>query len=247
MTPTAAAAFLRAQADALLASDEHIELTLQVRTLGSQVAMTPTERSARRRALERLGERAENSTVSTDDAKPPLTLPSEHQELGSLEIEAENREKSGEKPAITHPVSTGAREAAAPEAAIERAENETARDVVLPPGRTRKQRSRRGPLWHFVPEGWAPKDSHRTLALGLLVDVEREAAAFRDHEFNPPRSDPDKAFSGWLRRSADYRRNGGPRGGGGSSALVERSLRIMNEEKANGAAPPPAKVRGIFG
>jgi hypothetical protein len=104
--------------------------------------------------------------------------------------------------------------------------------LVQPPGRTSRAQ-RRGSLWHFVPDDWTIKDSHRTLALGLLLDVEAQAQMFREHEFSPPRSDADRAFSGWLRRAPEFMRRTGS--AGAVHPLVERSMRIINGSKINGA------------
>ncbi len=92
-----------------------------------------------------------------------------------------------------------------------------------------KGKSKRGDLWHFVPEDWEIKPAHRTLALGLLLDVEAEAAKFRDHEFKNGRSDADRAFSGWLRRSRDF---AGPAGARGASPPRNESEAIL--ERARG-------------
>lgn len=58
---------------------------------------------------------------------------------------------------------------------------------------------KRGPLSHFVPSEWSPKQTHRDehKALGAAW-FERELKKFRCWEFKTPRSDWDRAFSNWL-------------------------------------------------
>ena len=65
--------------------------------------------------------------------------------------------------------------------------------------------------WTRVPDGWAPSEAHRALATELGVGIDRELAAFRDHEFGRPKSDADAAFRAWLRRASEYRRGNGQR------------------------------------
>jgi len=72
-----------------------------------------------------------------------------------------------------------------------------------------KSRKRR---WRFVPKSWKPTDRHRELAAELGVDLEAQAEMFRSHEFATPKSDGNRAFSNWLRRSADYSRGRGNSG-----------------------------------
>ena len=55
--------------------------------------------------------------------------------------------------------------------------------------------------WRFVPKGWEPNDAHRQLAQTLGLDLNGEAAKYRDHEFKDPKSDPDRTFSNWLRNA----------------------------------------------
>lgn len=56
----------------------------------------------------------------------------------------------------------------------------------------------------FVPEDWAPNDGHYELANRLRVNLERELLSFRAHEFKTPKTDFDRAFTGWLTRSAQF-------------------------------------------
>ncbi len=56
----------------------------------------------------------------------------------------------------------------------------------------------------FVPEDWAPSDGHYELANRLRVNLERELLSFRAHEFKTPKTDFDRAFTGWLTRSAQF-------------------------------------------
>lgn len=53
--------------------------------------------------------------------------------------------------------------------------------------------------WRFAPDDWSPTEAHRSLGRKLGVDFEDAEATFRAHEFQPPKSDPGRAFSNWLR------------------------------------------------
>lgn len=66
----------------------------------------------------------------------------------------------------------------------------------------RKRRAPEEPL----PDGWAPDDTHRSLAVEQGVDCDHEAAKFRDHAAANDRRqrDWDAAFRTWLRRARDY-------------------------------------------
>ena len=79
--------------------------------------------------------------------------------------------------------------------------------VPSKPKASSKPRKRRA-TWRFVPEDWYPTDRHRELAKELGANLDLEAAKFRDHEFAQPRSDANRAFSNWLRRSTDRRQPG---------------------------------------
>lgn len=68
----------------------------------------------------------------------------------------------------------------------------------------KKTKPRRGPLWHFVPEGWEPKDSHRSKARELGVSLDAELEKFRNHEFKAAKSDADRAFNTWLTTAANW-------------------------------------------
>lgn len=70
----------------------------------------------------------------------------------------------------------------------------------------------RSARWKFCPEEWRPKQGHADLAAELHVDMVAEEAAFRVHEFKDPKSDADKAFYGWIRRTASHFRNGNGNG-----------------------------------
>jgi hypothetical protein len=115
---------------------------------------------------------------------PPDPL-SEINNGSGLEDADQSESGSGIKLATTFLVSPGAREVG----------------IVLPPGRTRKKAARAA-TWRRVPSDWIIKPDHRSLAEALAVDVEFEAAAFRDHEFQRPRSDADATFRNWLREAS---------------------------------------------
>lgn len=60
----------------------------------------------------------------------------------------------------------------------------------------------------LVPEAWAP--SAKVLSdladLGFVSgEIERELSTFRDHEFRDPKSDFDRAFRTWMKRSRIFR------------------------------------------
>lgn len=42
------------------------------------------------------------------------------------------------------------------------------------------------------------------------VDIDRETECFRDHEFRDPHSDWNAVWRQWMRRSPEFKRNGGP-------------------------------------
>lgn len=73
------------------------------------------------------------------------------------------------------------------------------------PTRPKVKSERRAPEKQ-LPDDWQPNDDHRTLAADQAVDVEHEAAKFRDHAAANDRRqrDWDAAFRTWLRRAADY-------------------------------------------
>jgi hypothetical protein len=103
--------------------------------------------------------------------------------------------------------------------------------VFVRGGRAPKQKVGR---WRRVPPDWEVKPQHRTMALGLLVDVAIEEAAFRDHEFFRPKLDADATFRNWIREAAKRPR---PRGlsGAHTNPLVERARRIAEAEKKGAA------------
>lgn len=79
-------------------------------------------------------------------------------------------------------------------------------------GETKKKaRSTKG--WKDVPADWEPNDLHRALAKAEGLDFDRQLALFRDHRFEKPKTDADKAFNTWLRRANEFagRRNTAPK------------------------------------
>jgi hypothetical protein len=58
--------------------------------------------------------------------------------------------------------------------------------------------------WRRVPADWAPNAEHERLAKDLRVDLPKQLAIFRDHEFRSPRSDPNAAFRTWIRKSVEF-------------------------------------------
>lgn len=159
---------------------------------------------------------------------PPDPLSDRNTGSGSKEAEGGAESGSGIKQDTTHLVSAGARESAALVLVAASAPIE-----FLPPGRTRKSSKRVG-SWRRVPADWFVKDDHRSMAIGLLVDVEFEAAAFRDHEFQRPRTDADATFRNWLReasRRPRSRSQGAAPVTNAGSALLSRVQRMAQGEK----------------
>lgn len=66
---------------------------------------------------------------------------------------------------------------------------------------------RRGALSHLVPESWQPNHNHRAMAEGFgwsHVRFDAEVQDFRDYEFKTPRSEWDRVFNRWIRKSASF-------------------------------------------
>lgn len=71
--------------------------------------------------------------------------------------------------------------------------------------RTNQRATPRG--WTRVPDDWTgPTPKHREMVAGSGVDVDGEAAKFRDHDFAKPKKDPDRTFSNWLRQAIEWDR-----------------------------------------
>lgn len=86
----------------------------------------------------------------------------------------------------------------------------------------------RGAAKRRLPADWTPSEQHAALAISLRVDMEREAAKFRDHfvAHGKPLADWDAAFRNWLRKSVEF-------------APTER------RQTASGPKPPPLKLLGV--
>jgi hypothetical protein len=67
--------------------------------------------------------------------------------------------------------------------------------------------------WRYCPAEWTPTPGHLALATELHVNIADEEAKFRDHEFDKPKSDPDRVFSNWIRTASKYSTNGNGNGG----------------------------------
>jgi hypothetical protein len=63
----------------------------------------------------------------------------------------------------------------------------------------------------FVPDSFQPNESHHAKARELGVMLDRELQSFRCHEFRVPKTDWNRAFHGWLARSAQYGTSSGAR------------------------------------
>ncbi len=60
------------------------------------------------------------------------------------------------------------------------------------------------PRWRNVADAypeWQPTEYHGKLALKYGKDLRVEAARYRDHDFAVAKSDPDRTFNNWLRRT----------------------------------------------
>lgn len=58
--------------------------------------------------------------------------------------------------------------------------------------------------WRCVADAhpdWQPNELHAKLALKYAKDLRVEAAKFRDYEFAVHKTDPDRTFNNWLRRT----------------------------------------------
>lgn len=55
--------------------------------------------------------------------------------------------------------------------------------------------------WKRVPADWQPTEAHQKLANELSVDLETQAAKYRDYDFARYRTDPDRTFNNWLREA----------------------------------------------
>lgn len=235
VSPEAAAAFFRAQADAVLAAGEAVSVRLEIRPIDAPTPpLTGAERVARVRARGRL-QRYENVTDTATDAETP-SLP--HSPSLAAQKDGSEQKKAEKKPEDQKdiPGTTGARGVTGSECNGNGGGLVTVTHAIVQPrGRTQKA-ERRKRLAHFVPEDWTIKPRHRTAALGLLLDVEAQAAQFRAYEFGNARSDWDRAFDGWLRRAPEFTRRAVANGGRKTDLqqIMERAARIQ-AEGANGA------------
>lgn len=103
---------------------------------------------------------------------------------------------------------SSAEDQSTPAVPLETKRNETKRERGTP---ARRQAPR-----IELPETWEPGAEHRKLASELKLDVDREAAKFRDHAAGSGRKQArwPAAFSLWLRRSSEYAATtGSPRNG----------------------------------
>lgn len=80
----------------------------------------------------------------------------------------------------------------------------------LPVAKPEKPKAPRPKAERFVPETWQPNDAHQAKATELGVLLRREVDSFRSHEFKVPKTDWDRAFHGWLTRSAQFGTSSGP-------------------------------------
>jgi hypothetical protein len=69
----------------------------------------------------------------------------------------------------------------------------------LPPEPEEKSSPVRKLAW-FVPDDWAPKDTHRVRCQELRFGLDELVAGFRRHEFNRQYSDWDRRFEAWIEK-----------------------------------------------
>jgi uncharacterized protein YdaU (DUF1376 family) len=91
--------------------------------------------------------------------------------------------------------------------------------------------------WKIVPDEWQPNDGHRKLAKELGVDLAKQVALFRDHEFQRAKTDADRTFNTWLRRASEFTptSNRAP-SGSEASRFTAGTERKHYQQHANGAA-----------
>jgi hypothetical protein len=76
-----------------------------------------------------------------------------------------------------------------------------------PPAKPARKRKEKPPAWTVVPESWpGPNPAHRKYAADHRLDLNAQVALFRAHEWpaNKAKTDPDRAFTGWLIRAAQW-------------------------------------------
>jgi hypothetical protein len=73
--------------------------------------------------------------------------------------------------------------------------------------KAKPKKPKRGPLDHFVPDGWAvaPELAEWARFTHPGVDLYLETKKFRSHEFAKPRSDWNRAWQNWIRRADEQR------------------------------------------
>lgn len=128
--------------------------------------------------------------------EPPVTL------VPPVSIRADTSDAGTTPPVV--PMATAQVPPVPPEA--EGSEAEKKAEEVAPAPLSASRRKRRGPLWHFVPPDWEPKDSHRReqRERGWPDEFfQRVLKSFRNHEFAQPKSDPDRTFTVWMTREKD--------------------------------------------
>jgi hypothetical protein len=69
------------------------------------------------------------------------------------------------------------------------------------PAEASRPASRQPKRWRKIPADWMPQDELRLLAATRGVDFDEEIAKLRDHEFQPPREDPDATARNWIRNA----------------------------------------------
>ena len=100
----------------------------------------------------------------------------------------------------------------------------------------KKRARKRRELWHVVPETWAMSEKTKAKTMSLLGrQFEIELEKFKDWEFTVAKSDPDRAWRNWARRSASGQM--APRG-----ALAPRG----GPERADNGWRPDQRHRGLL-
>jgi hypothetical protein len=142
-----------------------------------------------------------NAAVSNRDVERSVTALEKNRE------EKTREEKEGE--ASTEVATPSAADAAPPLAAPVLRPTEQALEAkrtAQPEAHAVAKRSRRGPLWHRVPDSWSPDEKTEAMTRAWLgVNHDTELQKFRDWEFKDPKSDADAAWRSWARRTTDVK------------------------------------------
>lgn len=217
MSPEQAAAFLRSQADAVLAAAVSVSVRLELRSLDSSaLSLSSTERGQRKRARDRL----ENATKRNGGDAVPLELPSDRNGETPDELSVGKASELQKNPDQNQGLSESTGACARGETGANETQRSSARvasNVVTG--------TRAGSSWRCFPLDYVPDDAMRSFAASLNVDLDAELAKIRDWEFARPHRDPAKTLRTWLRNAAERgptRPRASPGAGNGHSGGAPR-------------------------